>query len=218
VPSRPTCSLALSAHEASERTAFALRLWNEAHDPRGTIVADYLASRGLTLSNDLAGNVIRFHGRLKFDGAHVGAMVALYRDIASNEPCGIHRTFLNGAGQKLDRKMLGRAKGAAIKLDADDAVTLGLHIGEGLETCIAARLAGLRPVWALGSTSGIKVFPPLSGIEAISIFAENDSNGANERAVSECAERWHAAGREVLIVEPLIGNDHKAAALHQGSS
>jgi hypothetical protein len=35
-------------------------------------------------------------------------MVALFRDIRTNEPCAIHRTFLHGAGRKLDRKMLGR--------------------------------------------------------------------------------------------------------------
>lgn len=103
--------------------------------------------------------------------------------------------------------MLGRAKGAAIKLDADEDVTLGLSIGEGLETCLAARLAGFRPVWALGSTSGIKFFPVLSGVDAITILAENDANGANAEATKECARRWHSAGREVLSAKSLIGND-----------
>jgi len=82
--------------------------------------------------------------------------VALFRDIVTNEPCGIHRTFLDSAGRKLGRKMLGRAGGAAIKLDADEDVTLGLHIGEGIETGIAAQLAGFRPVWALGSANAIE--------------------------------------------------------------
>jgi hypothetical protein len=134
-------------------------------------------------------------------------MLALFRDIISDQACGIHRTFLDGAGHKLGRRMLGRARGAAIKLDADENVSLGLFVGEGIETCIAGRLAGFAPVWALGTTSGFKNLPVLGGIEAISFFAENDSNGANERAVSACAQRWHDAGREVLIVEPLVGND-----------
>ena len=93
-------------------------------------------------------------------------MVTLFRDLTTNEPCGIHRTFLTTVGRKLDRKMLGRAKHAAIKLDADENVTLGLTVGEGLETCLAARLAGFGPVWALGSASAIAAFPVLSGIDS----------------------------------------------------
>jgi hypothetical protein len=142
------------ADHPGDRTTLALRFWNDAGDPHDTIASVYLASRGLTISDDIAGDVIRCHPKLKFEGVRVGAMVALFRDIAGNEPCGIHRTFLDSDGRKLDRKMLGRAKGAAIKLDADETVTLGLHIGEGLETCLAARLAGFRPVWALGSARG----------------------------------------------------------------
>jgi hypothetical protein len=60
-------------------------------------------------------------------------MRALFRDIWTNLACGIHRTFLDEAGAKLGRKMLGRAGGAAIKLDADEDVTLGLgdaHVNE----------------------------------------------------------------------------------------
>jgi putative DNA primase/helicase len=146
-------------HSAAERSALALWLWNEARDPRGTIVTNYLASRGLTLADDIAGDVLRFHPALKYNDGFVGGMVALFRDIRTDEPCGIHRTFLDGGGRKLDRRMLGRAKNAAIKIDANEIVTLGLIIGEGLETCLAARLAGFRPVWALASAGAIAAFP-----------------------------------------------------------
>jgi hypothetical protein len=199
------CTVGLD--DASHRSALALRLWNEAQGPRGTIAADYLASRGLTLLDDIAGDVIRFHPGLKFDGKAVGAMVALFRDIRTNQPCGIHRTFLDGTGCKLDRKMFGRARGAAIKLDADENVTPGLHVGEGFETCLAARLAGFRPVWALGSASAIAAFPVLSGIEAITILGEVNDGGANYRAAQACAERWIAAGQEAFSVAPLVGGD-----------
>jgi putative DNA primase/helicase len=109
-PSRPTRPIRSFDDGAGERTALALRLWNEGCDPRGTVVTGYLASRGITLP-DVADEVIRFHPALKFNGAPVGGMLALFRDVWSNEPCGIHRTFLDRAGRKLDRKMLGRAKG-----------------------------------------------------------------------------------------------------------
>jgi hypothetical protein len=191
----------------ANRSELALRLWNEARDPRGTTVADYLASRSLMLPEGIGGDVIRFHPRLSFSGRAVGAMVALFRDIRTNEPCGIHRTFLDGAGRKLDRKMLGRARAAAIKLDADETVTFGLHVGEGLETCLAARLAGFRPVWALGSASAVAAFPVLSGIEAITVLGEVGDGGASHRAAQACGARWIEAGQEVLVVEPLVGGD-----------
>ncbi len=194
-------------NDAGNRSELALQLWNEARDPLGTMVADYLASRGLTLPADIAGDVIRFHPALTFEGVRVGAMVALYRDIKTDEPCGIHRTFLDGVGRKLNRKMLGRARAAAIKLDADEAVTLGLQVGEGVESCLAARLAGFRPVWALGSASAIAAFPVLPGIEAITILGEVGDGGTNHRAAQACATRWIEAGREAFIVMPLVGGD-----------
>ena len=193
--------------DSAPRSALALRLWKEAHDPRGTIVEGYLASRGLTLSEDIPGEVIRFHPTLRFDGELVGAMVALFRDITTNEPCGILRTFLDGAGHKRDRRMLGRTKNAAIKLDADENVPLGLIIGEGLETSLAARLAGFHPVWALGSASAIAAFPVLSGIEAVTVLGEVGDGGANHRAARACATRWIEGGREAFVVEPQVGSD-----------
>lgn len=202
-PSRPMAP----PNDLGGRTARALRLWNEADDPLDTSAAVYLASRCLTLSDYLAGDVIRFHPKLKFEGIRVGAMLALFRDVVTDEPCGIHRTFLDVEGRKLDRKMLGRVRRTAIKLDADENVTLGLHIGEGLETCLAARLAGFRPVWALGSASGIAAFPVLAGIEAITVLGEVNDGGANHRAAQACAARWTEAGREAFIVAHLSGSD-----------
>jgi len=134
-------------------------------------------------------------------------MVVLFRDIGTNERCGIHRTFLDGAGRKLDRKMLGRVRGAAIKLDGDENVATGLHVGEGVETCLAARLAGFRPVWALGSASAIAAFPVLSGIEAVTVLGEVGDGGANHRSARACAVRWIEAGREAFVVEPQVGSD-----------
>lgn len=75
------------------RSALALRFWNEARDPRGTGVPGYLASRGLKVPDDIGGEVMRFHPTLKFDSKPVRGMVALFRAIKTNEPCGVHRTF-----------------------------------------------------------------------------------------------------------------------------
>jgi hypothetical protein len=199
--------LTVSDDDTAHRSARALRLWNEARDPRGTVVATYLASRGLMLPDDITSDEIRFHPALKFNGRWVGGMVALFRDIRTNEACGIHRTFLDGAGRKLDRRMLGRARAAAIKLDADSVVALGLHIGEGIESCLAARLSGFRPAWALGSAGAIATFPILAGVEAITVLGEVNDGGANQRASQACAARWVAARKEAFTVVPRTGGD-----------
>ena len=72
-------------------------------------------------------------------------------------------------GFQIERKMLGRLRWAAEKLDCDAHVSEGLHVCEGTETGIAGLLAGYRPVWALGSAGdntedcGIAGFPVLAG-------------------------------------------------------
>jgi hypothetical protein len=214
-PSRPTIRRRIPAarpgahsNDQNDHSRRALDIWREARDPRGTVVEQYLVSeRGLQLADDIVGDVIRFHPTLYYEGTRIGGMVALFRDIVTNEPCGIHRIFLDSAGRKLGRKMLGRAGGAAIKLDAEEEVTLGLFIGEGIETCLAAWLAGFRPVWALGSANAIASFPVVSGVEAISILGEMGDGGANDSAANTCAARWIEARREAFIVKPFVDGD-----------
>ena len=174
----------------------ALALWRSSVDPRGTIVDCYLASRGLSLDDDIAGTVLRWN-------ASIGGMVALFRSIATDEPQAVSRTFLDLEGRKIARKFLGPVGGCAIKLDPEEEVLGGLHLGEGVETCFAARQLGLRPTWALGSEGAIGTFPVLAGVECLTILAEPDA----EREIDACAVRWHAAGREVLINRPVGGKD-----------
>lgn len=194
----------------AERTKRALELWNAARDPRGTIVEAYLRTRALDLP-DGAEAWIRFHAACPWrDGGEtlrVPAAIPLFRDVLTNEPRAVHRVRLTPKGEKVARMMLGPVGGAAIKVDGDEDVTMGLTIGEGAETCLAARQLGLRPVWALGSAGAIGAFPVLPGVEALAALEEFDDAGANARAIEACASRWRAAGREVLIISPLRGGD-----------
>ena len=151
------------------------------------LIESYLRSRGLEPGDD-AGDVLRWN-------ADIGTMIALFREIRTDEPRAVSRTFFDAEGRKIERKFLGPVGGAAIKLDADETVLGGLHIGEGVETCMAARQLGLRPTWTLGSKGAIGVFPVLSGVECLTILAEPDAEGE----IEACAARWHAAGRGVLI-------------------
>jgi Toprim domain/CHC2 zinc finger len=184
-------------HRDDGRTR-ALHLWNAGADPRGTLVERYLASRGLELGDGIAGEVLRWHPGIR-------AMLGLFRDIRSDEPRAISRTFMDQDGRKIERKFLGPVGGCAIKLDDDDEVTQGLHVGEGVETCLAARQLGLRPTWALGSAVAVAAFPVLGRIECLMLLAEHCA--VNARAVEQCAARWHEAGREVFIIEPKRGKD-----------
>jgi hypothetical protein len=133
----------------------------------------------------------------------IGAMIALFRSIETNEPQAVSRTFVDHDACKLERRFLGPVGGAAIKLDDDADLLGGLHIGEGIETCLAARQLRLRPTWAVGSKGAIGAFPVLAGVDCLTLLAELDA----EREIEACAARWHAAGREVFVNEPIGGKD-----------
>ena len=135
----------------------------------------------------------------------VPAMVVAMRSIATDEITAIHRTGLSEDAEKIGRRMLGRAGGAAVKLDADERVTDRLTIGEGIETSMTARQIGLRPTWALGSADAIAALPVLDGVESLRILAERDE--ANKRARGACGARWHEAGRQVLLNHSKVGKD-----------
>ena len=129
----------------------------------------------------------------------VPALIAAFRSIDNDEITGIHRIALKLDGHKLGKRMLGVIRRSAVKLDGD--IGDELAIGEGVETCMAARLLDIRsPVWALGSAGGIKHFPVLPNVRTLRILGENDRT--NEEAVELCGQRWQAAGRCVRVIKP----------------
>jgi len=185
-----------------------LQLWSEAADARGTLVEKYLNNRGLVLPENCH-NVFRFHPSCPFGvGSRQPCMIALYRDIRTNEPKAIHRTALAPDGQKIDRKALGPKAGCAIKITADTEVSQSLTIGEGLETSLAGRSLGFLPVWALGDANELAKFPVLSGIECLTILVDNDASGTGQASALECSRRWTSHGCEVFRVVPsAVGQD-----------
>lgn len=206
-PSRPVLTLVASpppADDGADRTRVALSIWGQAGDPRGTPAERYLAGRGLSLPDNVAGEVLRWHPR-------AGCMMALMRCVITDEPRAIHRTFIDADGRKTDRKMLGPVAGTAVKLEADPEVDVRLVIGEGVETCLAAREAGLRPVWALGSAGAIKQLPVLPGLDGLLVLGEHDG-GANLAATRALARRYRDAdAAEVSRFMPREGDDVAAA-------
>lgn len=189
------------AYEAAQR-ARARAIWQAAVPIAGTPAEAYLASRCLTF-HDPDGAVLRFHPRARFFSTETAVMVALYRAIVGNVPRAVQLTSVGAGGWApggTRRQTLGASSGAACKLTADAHVAMGLCIGEGVETTIAGMMAGLQPAWAVGSAAAMAKFPVLGGIEALTLFVDNDAGG--RRAGSECAARWQVARREVFTVVP----------------
>lgn len=98
--------------------------------------------------------------------------------------------------------MLGIVRRAAVKFDA---VGHDLIIGEGVETCMAARQLGHRPAWALGSVGAISFFPIIDGVKRLLILGETGK--ASEEAIRLCGRRWHRARRRVQVIVPDVGSD-----------
>jgi putative DNA primase/helicase len=188
--------------ERESTAAKALQIWAEGVDPHGTLAEAYLTARRLHLPPELRMLVLRFHPACPWKTDRIPCLIAAFRAFAGDTLTGVHRIRLDQPERwpKAQRMMLGNIAGiAAVKLDpAGDY----LAIGEGVETCMAARQLGLRPAWALGSATGIEDFPMVDGIEELTILGENDK-GANRNAAGKCRENWKQ--RRVLLTIPRSG-------------
>jgi hypothetical protein len=188
-PSKPPLS-------PEERTQIALRIWSHSVPLKNTLGWRYFTERRqLHIGLLDVSHVLRWH-------AAEHAVIALMTDAVTGKPTGIHRTYLRpDATNDIDehgnkkKKMLGPR--GVIRLSADEDVTEGLGICEGIEDGLALLLSGWAPVWAASCAGAIETFPVLSGIEVLTIFADNDDVGM--RAAALCADRWEAAGRDVTI-------------------
>jgi putative DNA primase/helicase len=207
-PSQPDTGRADDARRAADererhrRTAAALDLWGESCPAGGTIVERYLYARGITLP---APPTIRMHGMLSHreSSEQRPAMVGLVEH-TERGPTGVHITYLAIDGSMkatIDpaKRSLGPVAGAAVRLAPAGEL---LMVGEGIETSLAAMQSCELPAWASLSTSGMKalVLPPL--VRTVIILADNDVNGAGERAARAAAERWLAEGRRVRLAMP----------------
>jgi putative DNA primase/helicase len=182
----PRTAEATSSGVIAPTKATGRQIWNESIPLPGTLGERYFTEyRGVQVGT--------VDHALRYNKLH-RMVVALMTDPITGEPCGVHRTFLNADGSKRERKMLGRQ--GVVRVSPDEEVTHGLGIAEGVEDALAILASGWAPVWAATSAGMIERFPVLSGIECLTIFADNDAAGM--AAAQACAERW--ADREVYIV------------------
>jgi len=193
----------MSDAEKAERS---LRIWYQSIDPVGTPVMRYLTLRGVSLPRGATNNVIRWHPSCPFGSVRAGCMIALVRNIVTNEPQGIQRTALSNDGRKLavgdnGRKSLGRISGGAIKLSDDADVETCLGIGEGVESTLSLRRHPdfvAVPVWSLLSKDGIAKLPVLAGLEGLVVAVDHDQPGI--AASAAVTARYTAAQVAVTTV------------------
>ncbi len=205
----------------SERRPQALRIWHDAEPIVGTLAEVYLRARGVDLDQlPDVDDVLRFHRACPFVGAQrAPCLVALIRDVTADAPLGIQRTALDEHGRKIERRGLGDKVGGAIKLWSDAAISTGLVVGEGLETTAVAATriedqgTKLQPAWALIDANNLRHFPPLPGIEHLTILVDNDPPDRSGRhpgqdAAAACIRTWLEANRHVTELIPnIIGTD-----------
>jgi putative DNA primase/helicase len=189
--------------------------WNERKPFRGSPAETYLRdTRGLgdwVEAFDLDQS-LGFHPNCPFKQERLPCMVALVRNIQTDEPQAVHRTALKlgPKPERIERMSFGPVAGGAIKLSVDGDVTTGLLIGEGIETVLSASLIlKFRPAWSVISKSGIAGFPALSGIECVTIATDNEEGG--RRAAAELVERLSAADVDAFTAHSAIGNDFNDA-------
>ena len=159
---------------AAERTAFALKLWDQSWPPKGTLVEKYLNSRKLELPDTTE---LRYHDDcwFKLHNRSYPAMIALVRGIFDDRPQAVHRTFLNSYGQKVERASLGPVGMGAVKLFK---FINELGVGEGIETTLSMQAIRLQlPVWSLLAAGGLERFPLFPSIRTLYVARDNDDAG-----------------------------------------
>lgn len=178
-------------------------LWAAADPARNSPIEGYFRRRFGRREAPLValeGGSLRWHGGERIPGA-IGAMLALMTHPVTGEPTGVHRTYLDPDLKRITRMMLG-PKGI-VRLWPDDAVTMGLAIGEGIESTLAGVILTDRcPAWAALDAGQLAGFPVLAGIECLTIFVDHDLNRTGQDAADQCAARWGGAGVQVDLLTP----------------
>jgi hypothetical protein len=206
----PDVTAPVRRDDDARRAARALKIWRDTQCGAGTIVARYLASRGITLDQWPAS--LRFHPRCPRpkDGAAnfvlpLPAMLGVVEHVERG-PVAVHCTYLllDGAGKAAIEKpkaIFGPAGGGAVHLGAPRAGAW-LAVAEGIETALSVAVACSIPAWAALSATGIKnlVLPPEA--THVVICADQDASGTGERAARGAAARWLAEGRRVRLAMP----------------
>jgi hypothetical protein len=195
---------ALPQRDTAKTLKAATSIWEAARPITGTLAARYLRDiRKIDIEalpqDDAA---LRFHANCPFEASLEPCLVALFRDVVTDEPAGIHRIALKPqvfAGAKVERLTLGAwPRPRAIKLFPSNGQ---LVVAEGIETVLSAQPLGIDgPVWAAGNKTNLTKLPVVAGVGQLTLLVDNDVHGIG--AARATRARWMAAGRAVRWLEP----------------
>jgi len=196
----PQAEAQRAAYDAAKREQ-ARRIWGHAGQICGTKGEAYLRGRGITcpLPPSLRWSVDLFHGP---SGRYLSAMVA------SVSTGGVHRTFFENAGGRIEgnaKMMLGPCAGGAVALSEAQGALVAC---EGIETGLSL-LSGLldapASVWAALSTSGVRALdlPPTPG----RLILAPDGDAPGMAAAEVLGNRAYALGWQVYMMAPPEGKD-----------
>jgi hypothetical protein len=204
--------------EAAARKAKARWLWAKGVPAGGTVVARYLAGRGIPTVPP----ALRL---LPARGDHAPAMMAAFGPPEETEPghygldperiTAVHLTRLrpDGSGKAPDGEgrtkiMIGRTEGWPIALwPPNDGGAL--CVAEGIENALSVNAATGTGAWAAGAAVRLPMLAPLlasSGIEHLTVMMDDDRDG-RARAL-ELAARLARAPFGIVVVD---SGGHRAA-------
>ncbi|WP_166486348.1 toprim domain-containing protein [Cereibacter sphaeroides] len=188
-----------------ERVRAAVRIWRSSGKIAGTVAEQYLLRRGLTQWSEDQ----RFHPHL-FHSPSNGYRGALVSPVVRDD---LHRVFLDGEGNKLDKMMLGDCCGGAVRLFGSGT---RLIVAEGVETTIALKLASVaieEAFWSAMSASGMASLQlPVTAGELI---VAPDGDKAGRDAAEALAQRGMRAGWKVSILPAPEGKDWNDVLLEE---
>lgn len=199
------------------------KLWREAAPVgKGDPVWRYLERRGIL--PEAVPATLRCHPALPYwhtgsgRPVRLGAFPAMLAAVQGGDgvTVAIHRTYLDGHGHKLAlldpasgeglpvKKLKVRREGvmpgAAIRLFPGDGGRLA--VAEGIETALAVHFLTGAPVWACVSASGLASVALPPSIGEVFAAADNDPNGAGQRAAAALVERLKQEGRAGCVLFP----------------
>lgn len=190
----------------------ARRLWAGSKPIGGTLVATYLAARGIGIGRDE--RALRYHPRCYYrrSNDHVAdvpsAWPAMIAAVTGDhgEIFGIHRTWLDPAGGKAPvacpRRAMGHLLGHGVRFGSSGSV---MAAGEGIETILSLRevLPDLPMIAGLSSAHLAAIAFP-EPLRRLYVASDKDSAGA--AALETITERAGPAGIEVVPLLPERGD------------
>lgn len=178
-------------------------IWRDGRPIPGTLVEDYLRSRGLRLEALPAQLPLRFANvRHPETGSrlHPALVAAAYGK--EGEFLGIQRTFLTNDGRKAplqpSKMTLGSIRGGAIRIGSpSDHVVVSEGLEDGLSVLLATQMTSA--LVSAGASNMAHILLP-DTCRIVTIAADNDDAGT--RAASTATHAFEAQGKEVRIMRP----------------